>query len=365
MSSDTFRRNHTPEQRAAPLRPYIDPGFVNHRLVETFIGLRGMALVNEMINQISPNTPEWNLPVRIDHIYTRVGLATCEAIRAPSLGEVVCQPQPRLGQVVSSTEVLEGNPDVYERERATVRWVPGFDTDREVVFELSTEHIHSSTTRWQLADGRHVHSFIAELIRVEDRRLFLAPLIIGGPWLEPPPEGVPFDTMFLHYSFFEHFVEDIDEFQYVRDVPIDRDWSIMQYISEKAFKVCLCELLGDDPQKDWGGERSDHFTSYLHLQGRRVTAAFLLKGPGQGFREMQPADLGRNGDQIFRLASEPAEMLIVQHCHQISPAVRATLRAFAVQPHCARRYCLIDGRDSFRLLIAFGMVDKALSLSRR
>jgi len=27
-------------------------------------------------------------------------------------------------------------------------------------------------------------------------------------------------------------------------------------------------------------------------------------------------------------------------------AVRATLRSFAVQPSRARRYCLIDGRDS-------------------
>ena len=64
----------------------------------------------------------------------------------------------------------------------------------------------------------------------------------------------------------------------------------------------------------------------------------------------------------FRLAAEPADVLILQHCHEIGSAVRATLRSFAVQPSRARRYCLIDGRDSFRLLTAYSLVDKALSL---
>jgi hypothetical protein len=71
--------------------------------------------------------------------------------------------------------------------------------------------------------------------------------------------------------------------------------------------------------------------------------------------------LGKNNDQIYRLSQEPANVLFVQHCHDILPAVRATLRAFAVQPGKPRRYCLIDGRDSLRLLRAYGMLDKALA----
>jgi hypothetical protein len=138
----------------------------------------------------------------------------------------------------------------------------------------------------------------------------------------------------------------------------------MREISEPAFKACLGEILHDNVTKDWGGEHSDHYTSHLHLYGRRVTTAFLLKGPGSGFEPMQITHLGKNGDQIVRLAHEPADLLVVQHCHDIGSAVRQTLRAFAVQPTGARRYCLIDGRDSFRLLTAYGLVDKALALSR-
>jgi hypothetical protein len=74
-------------------------------------------------------------------------------------------------------------------------------------------------------------------------------------------------------------------------------------------------------------------------------------------------NLGKNNDQIVRLASEPADVLIVQHCHDILPAVRQTLRAFAVQPGRPRRYCLIDGRDSLRLLMGYGLYEKAVKLS--
>lgn len=361
---DRFRERYTPEQRAAPLRPYIDPGFVNHRLVETFVGPEGVGAIDSAINDIPPSMPAFQKDVRVDHIYTQVALAVCDHLKVSSLGDLACSPTPTRGQIVCSTDVLEGTESVYHEERASVRWVPDFEAPREVSFEFSTRHISSDTCRMQLSK-RSTHSFIGRLVELEGTRLVFEPLIIGGPWLNPPPQGVNFDTMWLHYAFFEHFVEDIDEFREVQKVPHELDWSAMKHIRESAFKTCICEILGDQAKADWGGERSDHFSSHLHVQGRRMTAAFVFKGPGAGFAEMEPRHLGKNGDQIFRLASEPAELLIVQHCHNIGPAVRATLRAFAVQPSRARRYCIIDGRDSFRLLSAYGLVQRALTPARR
>jgi hypothetical protein len=122
----------------------------------------------------------------------------------------------------------------------------------------------------------------------------------------------------------------------------------MKAVSEAAFKACLARILGDSVSKDWGGETSDHFTAHLHLCGRRVKGAFLLKGH----------------NQILRLCQEPADVYFVQHCHDITPDVHATLRAFAVQPALARRYCLINGRDSLRLLQAYKLYDEAVRLSR-
>jgi hypothetical protein len=136
----------------------------------------------------------------------------------------------------------------------------------------------------------------------------------------------------------------------------------MHHISEAAVKRCFSRLLGDAAAKDWGGETSDFFTAHLHLSGRRMTAAFLLKGPAR-FEPMTLRHLGKNSDQIVRLADEPAEVLIVQHCHDITPVVRKTIRAFAVQPSRLRRYCCIDGRDTLRLLHAYDLYEDALAFT--
>ena len=73
--------------------------------------------------------------------------------------------------------------------------------------------------------------------------------------------------------------------------------------------------------------------------------------------------LGKNNDQIVRLSREPADILIVQHSHDILPPVRETLRALAVQPSRPLRYCLMDGRDSLRLLQAYNLYDWAVDLT--
>jgi hypothetical protein len=91
-----------------------------------------------------------------------------------------------------------------------------------------------------------------------------------------------------------------------------------------------------------------------------MTAAFLLKGPAR-FEPMRLRHLGKNSDQIVRLSDEPGEVLIVQHCHDITPVVRKTIRAFAVQPSLPRRYCCIDGRDTLRLLHAYDLYEDALA----
>jgi hypothetical protein len=179
--------------------------------------------------------------------------------------------------------------------------VPSFDAPRAARLDFSTSHISSDTIRWKLSK-RSTLSFVAHLTAIEDGTLLFEPLIIGAPWLHRP-EGVPFDAMWLHGDFYEHFIEDIDEFAGAANVSVQADWSVMREIRERAFKACLTAILGDEARADWGGERSDHFTANLHLQGRRLTSAFLLKGPGVGFVEMQPAHLSRNGDQVVRLAS--------------------------------------------------------------
>jgi hypothetical protein len=62
----------------------------------------------------------------------------------------------------------------------------------------------------------------------------------------------------------------------------------------------------------------------------------ILKGPSR-FQPMTLNQLCKNNDQIFRLSQQPFEVFFDEDCHEIEPAVRETLRAFAVQPGRPRR----------------------------
>jgi hypothetical protein len=65
---------------------------------------------------------------------------------------------------------------------------------------------------------------------------------------------------------------------------------------------------------------------------------------------MYPADLGKRGDQLVRLFDEPADLLILQHCHKVETSVIRQMEALAVLPNNPRMYCVIDGADTYRIL---------------
>jgi hypothetical protein len=62
--------------------------------------------------------------------------------------------------------------------------------------------------------------------------------------------------------------------------------------------------------------------------------------------------LGKNGDQLERLARTAADILVLQHCHEVTPAVISTLRAHASDYRNPRRYLVIDGYDTLRIIRA-------------
>ncbi len=346
----------SPQERALPLEHTIDPGFVNRRVVQTIIGENGMKIVDEMLTRIPPGLPEGIHRVRVDHVYNTVLLRFCQVNGIHTLGQVLAADK---GHIFCSTELVAATPEVYDADRVTTTLLPAGVSAYRVQLEYSTKHIGSDTLRSELHRGSLL-SLIAIFVRKDGDCLVFRPLIMGFPWLSSQDPEWADKVMWWNRDFYEHFVEDIDEFDKVRTTPKPESIEVMRQVPERNFKLCLAKILGDRVTNDWGGEQSDHFTSNVHLCGRRTTAAFLLKGPAR-FAPMTLNHLGKNNDQIYRLSQEPAELLVVQHSHDITPPVRATLRAFAVQPGRARRYCFMDGRDSLWLLNAYGLLKEAIS----
>lgn len=148
-------------------------------------------------------------------------------------------------------------------------------------------------------------------------------------------------------------IDDIQSFAEVRRVQAGEHVSL----KESQVKDGLLRVLADRGQfKDWGGERNDFLTDKLMIGGRRRVAAFALKGPGKTGK-LTPAKMGKNGDQIQRLAGSPAQVLVVQYYAQIADSVREQLEAFAQLKSVLEDqpiwYCIIDGDDTSRLVGAY------------
>ncbi|MBM4474052.1 hypothetical protein GS456_01085 [Rhodococcus hoagii] len=131
------------------------------------------------------------------------------------------------------------------------------------------------------------------------------------------------------------------------------DLELLREVSEDKVKRAFAEIIGEpEIPKDWGGEQFDLWTDRITVDGERYQAAIAFKGPAK-FHPMTIADLGKNGDQIDRLSNTDADLLVVQHCHAVTAPVVNMLRNYAVQPGRRRRYMVIDGYDTIRILRHF------------
>lgn len=158
------------------------------------------------------------------------------------------------------------------------------------------------------------------------------------------------------------YVDEIDSFRNVRQVSPEKGKAclIKGFLerSEDQVQLALEQIL-EVPfhRKDWAGEINDLYTSNISINGTRCAAAFLLKGPGIGRKEMQIADCGKRGDQLVRLFSTPADLFVVQYVGPIADLLIKDVEGKVANLRAVGRdasYLIMDGQDTARLLLAYG-----------
>jgi hypothetical protein len=121
---------------------------------------------------------------------------------------------------------------------------------------------------------------------------------------------------------------------------------------KKAFKKLLAER---SKTNDWGGEQNDIFTR-TKVGGKRIAAAFALKGPGTS-GVLTPKKMGKNGDQVVRLFRSPADAFIVQYHGQIDPSIIDLMQSLAIAESIKLNkkiyFGIIDGPDTARIIKAY------------
>jgi hypothetical protein len=223
----------------------------------------------------------------------------------------------------------------------------------EVRGDYGAARITCNTARSRLT-GTSRQFVLGYIERLDPRRVTLRPIIIGTRWFHPEPElgeWHPVDPLHIWPGAVDQFAG-VDFSQHVAKADLD----ILRRWPEAAVKAAFAEVLGEpDVPLDWGGERFDLWTTRLFVRNQPLRAAFLFKGPSE-FKPMTIGSLGKNGDQLDRLSTTPADVLVIQHCHSITAPVVGMLRAYAASTSPQRRYLLIDGYDTVKILSHFGHI---------
>ena len=132
-------------------------------------------------------------------------------------------------------------------------------------------------------------------------------------------------------------------------------------LPEREVKRMLLAIVGEpDVPGDWGGERSDAFSTNVYLDGKRITASFVLKGPSKR-GELTPAHYGKNGDQLQRSFTQPASLHVIQTNAGLAPSMREYLNGLVLDARSKGDVravaTLWDGTDTARILAAYGFMD--------
>jgi hypothetical protein len=238
------------------------------------------------------------------------------------------------------------SPTVY----ATYRGLLGLPEVR-LELKLHADHIVSGSPS-ELLQGNVADLFVVAVVHsIGDAVIEAVPIFIGRLI-----SGVGTSKRPRSWTGTEVWPESIDNLAQVqRESPPTRDdLSALRTVPESDIKQAFAELFDEAAvPKDWGGEQSDLVATHVRINGHRVSTAIVFKGPAQ-FKPMTLAQLGKNGDQLYRLAQEPCDLLVVQHCHDITQPIRYHMRAICNQIHLPpRRYMLLDGSATLRVLRAY------------
>ncbi len=324
--------------------------------------------VQRMFDALGPSVAEHFGPVPVDHLERGryYSLLSEEFIRAlerskpPTLGEALIRGELRPGLAVTHYgaffcrgvgQYLDGKrsdlPDMYAK-------LDDLRPNLRALATLGPKHFTATSAAGTFKGQQRL--FTSSVVAAAgseriDLKLIAAGLLVPDLFGNGPSIRMP-----VWHTMGEVRPYEIDAFASAADEPNPTAEELPQLLAvpERDIKHTFAEIIGEPyVHPDWPGETSDLYTSRVSVAGRPFTASFLLKGPAR-FHPMKYPDLGKMGDQIVRLFNDPSDLLVVQHCHEITPAIRATMRAFANQIGRARMYCVIDGLETLRILQANG-----------
>jgi hypothetical protein len=322
----------------------LEPFFLHQDQVQSLLGEQRAAVARtEAAGRRDPASAlPYVLAVELGRVLPALGFE--------ELARCILKQDLRVGRLVGAYLTF-----AFRRNRG--RDAPGYKhTDFTAVVDASTQvqvtgtfnsaRTASSSSTGSLTGSRRAY-LIGTVTDLTAERIELRPIFIG---IRSFVKDDPADTGLA--PGLQVYPSEIGQFSGIDfAAPIsDAELKAVLRVPEKDVKHAIAGVIGESyVPKDWGGERSDLYTPRVFARGRQMSSAWLFKGPGFP-RAMTIAALGKNGDQIDRLFTEPAELLVLQHCHEITPAVVGMMDAYSHNVRRLRSYMILAGADTGRIL---------------
>lgn len=226
--------------------------------------------------------------------------------------------------------------------------------DYELSGDLLPDHHYSVSTRGDLSGRKRM--LLAGRFQIDGAELRVSPYIIGD-LIDDIDDGGRDWGWASWRGHVRLFPEQIAQFERIRQHKRGSATEVLQLgeVPEEDVKHAFASIIGEPfVPKDWGGEKSDLQTNHVTIGGEPASAAFVFKGPGvRG--ELHPNRLGSRGDQLIRAFDEPVDVVVIQHHNKIANTVVREAESLASNPSRPRRYCILDGADTVRILKAYNL----------
>ncbi len=329
-------RELTRERRSLDPYLHVEPHFLN---VAKCMKIFGQYFKDFYLSRTIKEDTEF---ARIfnQHLLVTYTMDACLDREVKTLGEVLCDPVP--GQLFSSIETMAGTPEVSDRDNGRARLVLPFPFEKDVFITFYDANFLSRVERDAMAEGARM-ALICQVDLVKDDFIQADPLVMGTPSFDHF-RNQEVDLALAPYveEWFETLPGDIDEFAdgAAGGEAAAAEWrEALESLGACGVGAGLREITGEVAPPGDIAPSDDLIFAELHLSGTPITTAILTAG-------VEVAAMSA----AARVAATPARLLMVQHCGAIDEPVRETLRAFAVAPHAPRRFCVVDGADTYRIL---------------
>ncbi|MEE8444894.1 MAG: hypothetical protein V3S44_06050 [Alphaproteobacteria bacterium] len=335
-------RELTPAERALSPYLHVEPCYVNvSKCLRVFGGYFREHYMQTSVKEPTPIAQIFN-----NHLLVTYACDAARERQVVPLAEALADPRP--GALFCSTEIVERASSTRQggqvaRNRLRLPW----PESRPVFIQYETYNCLSEIELRRMSDVQRL-SMLCQIDIVKHDEIVVAPLFLGAETFDHFRNDDAALALTNHAaSWFDCPPFDLGGFEAGGALPPVEE-PVWRAALRETPGEALVALLGPAQARDSDGDIAFAETT---LAGAPASVAMLgLDHPAEAV--LDAATLYDDGNALVRLAGTPAEILVVRHGGAIADDARASLREVAVAPHAPRRYCAIDGGDTYRILRA-------------